>query len=119
MACSLAFRRHGESRHDVRNHPASRGLCRGLDSVHSLLKQKLIRHAARNGLDLLQDGNGRFQMKFVVSGDLIVPFLIEVEADSAEQACDKAAEMPVAKLLELADTSDGAVDISVNYADED
>ena len=58
-------------------------------------------------------------MKYIVSGDLVVPFLIEVEAESADAASDKAAEMKVADLLKLADTSDGAVEISINYADED
>lgn len=56
-------------------------------------------------------------MKFNVSGDLIVPFLIEVEASSAEMAEKIVEDYQRDYLLAHANTEDSAIGVSVDYAE--
>lgn len=50
--------------------------------------------------------------KFNVSLDLVVPVLIEVEADNEEAALDKVCEMPRAELFKHADTEEDSLDVN-------
>lgn len=49
--------------------------------------------------------------RFTVSCDLLVPVLLEIEAQSEESAIDVLHEMRRSDLLKLADTSDSAIGI--------
>ncbi len=50
-------------------------------------------------------------MRFTVSCDLLVPVLLEIQAESEDAAIDALYDMPKRKLLALADTEEGAMAI--------
>lgn len=56
-------------------------------------------------------------MRFNVSGDLLVPFLLEIEAESAEQAEEIVESMAPTEILKDANTENSAMGISVDYAE--
>ena len=49
--------------------------------------------------------------KFNVSADLLVPVLLEIEADSEEEALDRLHGMSRVELLKLANTEEGSIGI--------
>jgi hypothetical protein len=50
-------------------------------------------------------------MRYNVSADLLIPVLVEIEADSEEDAIDKLHEMDRGELFKLANTEPSGIDI--------